>query len=884
MTIRNLKYMFNPRSIAIIGKDEKDDGPDTLLETNLIKAGFSGPVMPVNRSRRAVSGVLSYESVALLPEAPDLAIITNPLKECPRLIEELGDLGTRSVVLMNEETLTIRSDQAASLRQALLNAAKPYLLRIIGPDRLGVAVPAHGINATLSHNPILAGKISMLSESSTVIRAVLNWAERRHIGFSHVVSLGARLDVDFSDMLDYLAQDAETRSILMYMERTRNPRKFMSAARIAARIKPVIVLKPRSHGEESVEDAVYDAAFRRAGILRVDTIERLFNSVETLASAKSVAQNRLIIVGNSRSIGLLAADMLTRSGGTLAEISEATQAEIATFIPRPSHADNPVDLGDYPGFREYDRALELLLKEPGADGILVVHVPGNPERDSACAQAIVERAAKSPRMVITSWVGAPSTAPAQQMLREGKIATYSTPDEAARSFMQVVEYRQNQTLLMETPPSVPEQFTPNTELASRVIASALAAGRDSLNAREVNSLLAAYDIPMATTRYAANPDEAADLARDLNCSVAVKIVSPDIPERAEVGGVALSLDSPDEVRTAATAILRRVQTLTPEARIESFAVQPMLTRHGAYELTIGVRTGRHFGGSPVLRFGHGGTEAQTINDFAYALPPLNMHLAQEMMSRTHIFSLLSGSPGRPANLDALALTLIKVSQMVIDLGELVEMDINPLWVNAHGVLALNATVRIARTTRAAIDRLAICPYPKELEQELIMPDNRKLTVRPILPEDEPALQALVRRMPPEDIRLRFFRPLKELTHDMAARLTQLDYDREMALVLTDPGVPGKVNIWGVVRINADPDLERAEYAIALDRSMTGLGMGPMLIRRMADYARKRGIRELYGEVLRENEPMLKLNRAMGFSIKSDPEDSGLMHVSLSLQD
>lgn len=880
MTIRNLKYLFNPRSIAIIGRGSQDDSPDTILELNLIKAGFGGPVMPVNPDRRAVAGVLTYQNVASLPETPDLAIITLPLDECPALISELGDRGTRGVVLINEEVPRTHPDGIA-LRQALLDAAKPHLVRLIGPDRLGIAVPAAHINATLSHNRIIPGQIGMLSESSTVIRAVINWAERRKIGFSYMISLGARLDVDFSDMLDYLAQDSHTKSILMYMERIRNPRKFMSAARVAARVKPVIVLKPRTHGDLSVEDAIYDAAFRRAGILRVDTIERLFNSVETLASTKLVEKNRLLILGNSRSIGLLASDMLHRKSGVLAAISAATQTELAKFIPRPSHADNPVDLGDHAGYREYSRALELLLKEPEADGILIVHVPGSPDRDTECARAIVERAAKNRRLMITSWVGAPSTEPARQMFREAKIPTYSTPDEAARSFMRVVQYRQNQTLLMETPPSVPEQFTPAVEAARKIIVTALAAGRDRLNARATSDLLTAYEIPVALARYAFKPQDAADLAAEMNHAVALKIISPDIVERADVGGVALALEGPEEVYTAASTMLRRVQTLAPKAVIEGFEVQPMLSRHGAYELTIGVRTGRGFGAGPVLRFGHGGTEAQVINDFAYGLPPLNMHLAYEMISRTRICSLLS-SPGRPANLDALALTLIKVSQMVIDLGEIMEMDINPLWVNADGVLALNASVRIAKTTHLGTDRLAIRPYPKELEQSFALPDGRKLFIRPILPEDEPALQDLVRRMPAEDIRLRFFQPIKELTHDMAARLTQLDYDRDMALVVTDPGVPGKAIIWGVVRISTGPDMEKAEYAIAVDRTMTGLGLGPMLLRRIIEYAKSRGIRELYGEVLRENEPMLKLNRAMGFTIKGDSEDANMMHVSMIL--
>jgi acetyltransferase len=364
--------------------------------------------------------------------------------------------------------------------------------------------------------------------------------------------------------------------------------------------------------------------------------------------------------------------------------------------------------------------------------------------------------------------------------------------------------------------------------------------------------------------------------------VALKILSPDIAERSSVGGVALALDTPEEVSAAAAAMLRRLQGLLPNAVINGFAVQPMLTRHGAYELIIGMRTGRHFGGGPVLFFGHGGTETEVINDIAYAIPPLNMHLAQELMSRTRIYAMFSNTQGRRVDMNAIALTLIKVSQMVIDLAEIVELTINPLWASEQGVLALDAIIRIAEASSTGIERLAIHPYPKELEETFQLPDGRTFCLRPILPEDEPPLRELVRRLPEEDRRLRFLHPIKDLSHDMAARLTQLDYDREMALVISNPGTPGKAELWGVVRMTADPDMEKAEYAIVVDRGMIGTGLGPMLMRRIINYAKQRGIRELYGTVLSENEPMLKLNRAMGFTIKRDAEDPGLMHVSLSL--
>jgi acetyltransferase len=387
---------------------------------------------------------------------------------------------------------------------------------------------------------------------------------------------------------------------------------------------------------------------------------------------------------------------------------------------------------------------------------------------------------------------------------------------------------------------------------------------------------------LVDTRFAATPDEAARLAAELGGHVVLKIFSPQIANRADVGGVALALEGSQEVFAAANAMLKRVQTLAPDAVVQGFAVQPMLSRGDAYEIAIGVRTGRDFKAGPVLFFGHGGTETQMINDLAYALPPLNMHLARELMSRTRIYANLRANPGRAVDLDALAMTLLKVSQMVIDLGELIQLDINPLWVSREGVLALSARMRIASATGPATERLAIRPYPQELEQPVELPDGRSLLLRPILPEDEPALQAMVGRMPPEDVRWRFFQSFKELPRDMAARLTQLDYDREMTLILTEPKVAGKAVMWGLVSLSAGPDREQAEYAIALDRSMAGLGLGSLLMRRIIAYAQQRGIQEVVGEVLDDNAPMLRLNRALGFVLETDLDDHRLIHVRLTL--
>jgi acetyltransferase len=883
MKISTLKYLFNPRSIAVLGR-EKTEGQDTLLVRNLIDGGFAGAVLPVNPHRHTVAGVLAYPDVSCLPESPELAILTTPLEEGPALISALGAKGTRAVLLINDERLPAQPEAGATLKQALLDAASPHEIRILGPDRLGIAIPSHGINATLSRVALPPGPISLLTQSASLMRAVLAWASEHHhsLGFSHLVSLGAVVDVDCSDVLDYLAQDPKTRMILLYVERIHRPRQFMSATRFAARLKPVIVLKPHRYDGRMVEEALYDAAAHRTGVLRVDTLEQLFNTLETLGYTKSVRKNRLLILGNSRSMALLASDTLIKEGGVLAKLSPATRTALASIVGADGHADNPVDLGDKAGFAEYDRALELLLAEPEADALLLVHVPTFSDRDPESARAMVERAARSPRLVLLSWVGSPPRAPILQGFQQARLAVYHAPAEAVQTFIAIAEYGHNQELLMETPASVPEAFSPDTATAHRLIATALAADKGELNFRATSELLAAYQIPMVATHFAATPEEAARLATELGGNVALKILSPAIRNRADVGGVTLDLEGPQEVFTAATTMRRRVQTLVPEAVLEGFVVQPMVHRRGAYEVTIGVRTGRDFKAGPVLFFGHGGTEAQVINDIAYAFPPLNMHLARELMSRTRLYALLANNPGRPANLDTLALTLLQVSQMVVDLGELVELDINPLRVDAESVLALSARVRIAPATGEATERLAIRPYPKEWEQSVPLPNGRTLSLRPILPEDEPALQALVRRLSPEDIRRRFFSPLRELNHSMAARLTQLDYDREIAFVLAEPGIAGQAVIWGLVNLYADPDREKAEYAILLDPTLRGLGLGTLLMRYAIKYARKRGIRELFGEVLRGNEPMLRLNQALGFIIAGNPHDLDLRHVSLAV--
>ena len=873
MTLRNLDSLFKPDKIALIcGGGDRDE----IIAHNLMNGGFKGPIMPVDSSRWALEGALAYRRIADLPLPPALAIITRPLPEVTALIRQLGERGARAAVLINDGH-GLPPRERETLFQAILDAAQPYLLRILGPGTQGLTVPQSNLNISLSRQTLRTGQVALISESGTIGQTALDIGNHYGFGFSHLIHLGESLDIDLADILDYLAGDYLVQAILLYLEQIGDARKFMSAARRAARTKPVVVLKPHRFPKEP-DDAVYAAAFRRAGLLRVDDSDELLQMVKVLKAAKLVNNDRLALLSNSSSMSLLATDTLYQFGGRLAQLSEATQQGLEALLG-PDALPNPVDLGDEAGAAAYSRALDLLINDPGVDGVLVIKTP-SAFSDATSADVVIERLAKSRCCLIASFPGPQTGAEARKRLLERQTPTYETAGGAVQAFMRIVQYKRNQTLLMETPPSLPEQFHSDPEAARAIIAQALTDGRSHLNEYEAMQLLTAYSIPVAETWMAHSPAEAAAIAARLNQPVALKIISPNIVSKSQIGGVARYLNTPEAVREMAETMLAQLPHLAPTATVDGFVVQPIIARDGAYELALGVRHGGSFG--PVIYFGQGGIETEVINDLAYGLPPFNMHLAREIMAQTRIYQRLRYSLLRRANLNALGLTLVKISQMVIDLAELTELHINPLRVNAWGVIALDARVQLTPTARVPAQRLAIRPYPKTLEEPITLPNGRELLLRPVLPEDEPSLQALVSRTSPEDLRLRFFQPIRELSHHVAATLTQIDYNRDMALVAADPGLPGQTGIYGIVNLSADPDHERAEYSIIVDRAMIRLGLGNLLMRRIIAYARARGIGEIYGEVLQENKPMLRLNRILGFAIHADPDDPGLKHVILKL--
>ena len=893
MTVRNLEALFKPTSIALIGASKRAGSVGAVLARNLVMSGFDGPVMPVNPRRQAIQGVLCYPDVASLPVTPDLGVISTPPETVPGIVAELAERGTRAAVVITAGFGELDDGRGEALEEELLQAARTHGMRVVGPNCLGLMVPGHGLNASFCHVSPHPGHLAFVAQSGAAVTSVVDWAHSRGIGFSHLVSLGDMTDVDFGDLLDYLANDPGTRAILLYVEAITHARKFMSAARSASRMKPVIVVKAgrfaegaraaASHtGALAGADAVFDAAFRRAGMLRVIGLTELFDAVEILAMMKTPPGGRLAILSNGGGIGVLATDALIGEGGTLAELSDKTLELLDNVLPRTWSRANPVDIiGDAPGAR-YAEALESLLDDPGVDAALVLNCPTAVASGLEAAHAVVDTV-KQHRgaRVLTSWVGDEAAREARALFEANGIATYDTPEQAVRAFMYLVNYRRSQDQLMETPPSVPEEFTPDTAAARAVIEAALAEGREWLSEPEAKNLLAAYGIPVAAARTAGTPEEAASLAADMGGAVVLKILSRDIIHKSDIGGVILDLAGPTAVREAAEQMLARVREKQPEAKVDGFSVQPMIHRPGAFELILGVDDDPQFG--PVVMFGHGGTKVEVVNDISIGLPPLNMRLARELIMDTRVYRQLLGfRDRRAADMDAVAAALIKVSQLVVDMAEVAELDINPLLADAHGVTVLDARVRVRDCGACGSERLAIRPYPKELEEDVPVGDGRALFLRPVMPEDEPALHETFARLSPEEIRLRFFVPMKTMSHMQAARFTQIDYDREMALILTEHGIPGRTPLHGVVHITADPDGERAEYAILIHHEMTGLGLGVFLMRRIIDYARNRGIGEIFGDVLRENSSMLKLCRALGFKQANAPDDPSIVRVTLAL--
>ncbi|TXH81002.1 MAG: GNAT family N-acetyltransferase [Pseudoxanthomonas sp.] len=895
MSTYRLDSIFRPRAVAVVGSQSRPRSVGRAVVENLLASGFSGPIGLVNKHPSPMDGVATVRHLHELPWTPDLVVIATPAATVPQLAAEAAEKGAAAVVVLTAAMGSGPGSPAAQL-EAL---TREKGLRVLGPNCLGVIAPHARLNASLASRFPKAGDLALISQSGAISGGLVEWSMSQPVGFSAVVSLGDALDVDFADLLDYFATDSRTRAILLYVEAIRDARKFMSAARAAARTKPVVVVKSGHGGSPQVTpagsthtqnlarpNAVYGAAFRRAGLLRVRSLHELFAAARTLGQVRPFQGRRLAILTNGGGVGALSVDHLYEQGGSLATLSEATRDALDRILPVGWSRTNPVDLLTDIDADRYAATIDALLADPGNDALLAVNVPTVLSSSSEAAHAVTRVLSQRPghgtrKPVFTVWLG--NDPQAEAVLDAAQVPRYPNESDAVAGFMHLVRHREVQAALMETPPSLPEDFIPDVALARTLVDAALDAGQTWLDPLATTQLLAAYGIPMAPLWRADDADDAARIAAPLlaeGATVAVKILSPDIPHKSDVDGVRLNLANANAVREAAAGILQRARERRPEARIEGVLVQPTVLRPKARELIAGIADDPVFG--PVIAFGRGGTAVEVINDQAVALPPLDLRLAHELIARTRVSRVLKAYRDVPAADErAVALVLVKLAQLAADIPEIQQLDINPLLADREGVVAVDARIAVARGRALhkgrGHPRFAIFPYPKEWERTIELADGQPALVRPVRPEDDAMFRQFFTHVTDEDLRLRFFQSVRHFSHEFIARLTQLDYARSIALVAIHPQTH---EMLGAVRLHADANYEKGEYGILVRSDLKGHGIGWKLMQIMIEYARWLGLKVIEGQVLRENRTMLAMCESLGFTVKLDPDDPTLMNVSL----
>lgn len=891
MTIRNLQFAMHPKSVAVIGASAREGSVGKVVLDNIVKGGFEGPIWPVNPKYRALGELPCFANAAALPGVPDLAIIMTPPETVPGVIKELGQKGTRVGVVI---TAGLTRDNG--LRQKMLDAAKPYLFRVIGPNTVGLMVPGAKLNAGFAHMAAKPGGIALLSQSGAIATSLIDWAADNSLGFSHIVSLGDMADVDVGDYLDMLAGDPKTRAIMMYLESIPNPRKFMSAARAAARLKPVIAIKSGRHeqaakaaathtGALSGADRVADAALRRAGILRVDGLAELFDAAETTARFAPLARSRVGIVTNGGGAGVLAVDQLIDCGGELAELSAATITVLDAALPATWSRANPVDIiGDAPPAR-YTAAVEAVATDPEVDAILVLNCPtglASPTEAAAAVAALTKKGTIDGKPVLACWLGEHTARTGRHILQEAGVASYETPAAAATAVSYLSDWSRAQKALMRVPSTGGESVDGERATVLAIFRKAAAEGRRMLTEPEAKAAISAYGIGVPETIVAETPaavEKAAKRLLEQSEKIVVKLLSKTLTHKSDVGGVVLGIETAEAARQAADAIGKRVRKMAPEADIEGYAVQPMVVRKQAQELILGVSRDPIFG--PIILFGAGGIAVEVMDDTAIALPPLDDVLAGDLIERTRIGRLLAGFRDRkPADRAALEGALIAMSQMIIDFPCIVAMDINPLLADSDGVVALDARIEIEPKD---VERpgpnpdLAIRPYPSGWEYDVTTGDLA-FHIRPIKPADVALYPEFLAKISPNDLRLRFLAPTKGFSEAMLLRLTQLDYDRDMAFVALTP----EGELAGIGRLSSDPDRAVAEFGLLVRTDLQGHGLGWTLLKQIIDYAKADGIGRIEGLVLEDNVKMLAMCREFGFSVHRHDEEPGVSVTVLEL--
>lgn len=892
MSQHHLKSLFAPKSVAVFGASDRVDSVGQVVFQNMLQSGYQGALYPINPVHAEVQGRKAYASIAQISEPVELAVIATPAQTVPDIIEECGKHQVKAAVIITAgfgETGKV----GKALEHAVLESAQRYGVRLIGPNCLGVMRPDIGLNATFNKGSASIGNLAFVSQSGALCTAILDWAQTNDVGFSSLISLGSSLDVDFGEILDYLISDVKTQSILLYIEGIRDARSFMSGIRAAARIKPVILVKVGRHAVSSKaamshtaslvgSDDAFDAAARRAGVVRVQTITQLFSAAKALSCGFHPSGNRLAIVTNGGGPGVMATDCAADLGLVMATLSDKTMEQLNAVLPATWSHGNPVDIvGDAQSDR-YRHAVQACLEDPGVDGVLTILTPQAMTKPLESANAVIELSKQYSKPLLACWMGGVQVNESRAAFSRARKPCFRTPEPAVEVFSYLTAYYQNQKLLMQVPGPLSHRLEPDVEGARMVIEGALQERRKVLSEMESKAILSAFHIPVAQTLVADSPNEALLIAQQMGFPVAMKVNSPDITHKTDAGGVMLNLANAQAVRAAFYEIIESVKRYRPEARVEGISIEPMIVKPNGRELMVGVTNDPVFG--PLITFGAGGTTVEVMGDRSVTLPPLNSFLVKDLIQGTRVAKMLGAFRHMPpANMEALESVLLRVSEMVCELPMLMEMDINPLILDENGVLAADARV-VVEFHQPSTDRyahMAIYPYPAHLVSNWQMADGMDVIIRPIRPEDAKIEQEFVRNLSEESRYFRFMNSVQELSESMLVRFTQIDYSREMALLAVAEEQGQEIEL-GVARYAINPDGKSCDFALVIADNMRGKGLGNRLMMALMDAARAKGLKIMEGEVLKNNASMLKLMKRLNFSIKANPEDDTVKKVSKAL--
>jgi acetyltransferase len=881
MVTLNLDKIFDPKTIAIIGASDLEGSVGFAIVKNLTQFGYAGKVYLVNIRKPEILGVRTYPTIMELPEVVDLAMIATPAKTVPDVMEECGRAGVRGAIIVSAGFKETGSEGKA-LEQKILEKARKHGIRVIGPNCIGIMRPRLSLNATFVNKVAKPGKIAFLSQSGALGSAILDWAISQNIGFSNFVSVGSMLDVDFGDLIDYFGSDPYTKSILMYVEGITEARKFMSAARHFARTKPIIVIKSGKYSESakaaashtgslSGEDSIYNAAFKRAGIVRVGEIADLFNAAEVLGTQPLPKGPNLAIITNAGGPGVMATDALISGGGSLAKLSDVTLNKLNSVLPPFWSHGNPIDvLGDAQPER-YKAAIQACLNDENVDGIVIIFTQQGVVEGKSVAKGIVEmirEKAYNDKTIVTSFIGNGAAHEANAIFNENNIPTYSTPEQAVKTYLTMYQYQRNIELIYETPEELPVGAAPPKRPISVVFRAAALENRDVLTEDEAKRVLKYYNFPVVETAVANNVDEAVAYARKMGFPVVLKILSPQIVHKSDAGGVILDVHSEKEVRQGFETLIQRATAYNPEAQIIGVTVQPMIERKG-HEVILGGKTDPVFG--PTILFGMGGVGVELFKDFSIGLPPLNTTLIRRMMEETKIYQLLKGyRQAPPVNLKVLEETLLLFSQLLVDFPQIKEIDINPLLINEKDACILDARIVIDKEKVChklePHEHLVISPYPKKYELLWTLENGQNVFLRPIKPEDEPMWEEMFQNFSEDSIRYRFFGMLKDTPHEMRVRYCNIDYDREIAIV-AETTTEGRRKILGVSRLSIEPDGKNGELAFIVGDKWQNYGLGTKMVDYTLDIAKEMRVENVISIMLQDNYRALSLTKKMGFDLE-----------------